>query len=194
MKKKLILLFLPFLCALADQEYRNWTNNEGKSIEARFIKFTKDKFEIRRKDGRSFTMTSDMLSEEDQKFLEELRKRADSRGYIWDASSASYELKRQKWFDSEKDDRSVNFYEFKSEKIDINEDQKSDGNRVRIFQKLNKYKYKPKAWEVDDYGYLYLRSANSNTTYEGKYKYDFEKESFIKIDGYGPAFFISAEK
>ena len=84
-------------------------------------------------------MTSDMLSEEDQKLLEELRKRADSRGYLWDASSASYELKRQKWFDSEKDDRSVNFYEFESEKIDINDDQENDGEKVRIFSRLNKY-------------------------------------------------------
>jgi hypothetical protein len=29
--------------------------------------------------------------------------------------------------------------------------------------------------------------------YEGKYKYDFEKRSFVKLEGYGPFFFISAE-
>ena len=68
MGKKLILLFLPFLCALADQEYRNWTNKQGKSIEARFIKFTKEKFEIRRKDGRTFTMTSDMYRKKIKNF------------------------------------------------------------------------------------------------------------------------------
>ena len=62
MGKKLILLVLPILFASGEQEYRNWTNMEGKSIEAKFIKFTKEKFEIRRKDGRTFTMTSDMLT------------------------------------------------------------------------------------------------------------------------------------
>ena len=63
----MILLFLPFLFASGEQEYRNWTNKEGKSIDAKFIKFTKDEFEIRRKNDITFTMTSDMLQEEDQK-------------------------------------------------------------------------------------------------------------------------------
>ena len=194
MKKTLILLFLPFLCALADQGYRNWKNNEGKSIEARFIKFTKDKFEIRRKDGRTFTMTSDMLSEEDQKLLEELRKRADSRGYLWDASSASYELKRQKWFDSEKDRPILYYHEFDNEKVDLNKDGEKDGMKVIKRPNGGVYGIKILAWEVSQDGHLLFKRESSGKIYEGKYKYDFEKESFIKIDGYGPAFFISAEK
>jgi hypothetical protein len=194
MGKKLILLVLPFLFASGEQEYRNWTNKEGKSIEAKFIKFTKHKFEIRRKDGRTFTMTSDMLSEEDQKLLEELRERADSRGYLWDASSASYELKRQKWFDSEKDRPILYYHEFDNEKIDLNKDGEKDGMKVIKRPNGGVYGIKILAWEVSQDGHLLFRSESRGKIYEGKYKYDFEKESFIKIDGYGPAFFISAEK
>tara|TARA_B100001057_G_C22478114_1_gene805357 strand:+ start:222 stop:347 length:126 start_codon:yes stop_codon:yes gene_type:complete len=41
---------------------------------------------------------------------------------------------------------------------------------------------------------LFFRSERLGKIYDGKYKYDFEKERFIKTDGYGPAFFIFAEK
>jgi hypothetical protein len=59
-KKKLItVLFLSLLSAfsvLADQDFRNWTNKDGNSIEAKFIKFKDAKIEIRRKDGFTFTL------------------------------------------------------------------------------------------------------------------------------------------
>ena len=131
-----------------------------------------------------------MLSDESKIGIEERAGAVDSMGYIWDASSASYELKRQKWFDSEKDAPLVYYHEFDNEKIDLNKDgQKSDGRRVRIKGLMESININPKFHGKLMTRWVFViqnRVFGSNTTYEGKYKYDFEKESFIKIDGYGP--------
>jgi hypothetical protein len=195
-KKLITVLFLSLLSAfsvLADKDFRNWTNKDGNSIEAKFIKFKDEKIEIRRKDGFTFTLEPKTLSEVDQNYLEQLIKHRDASGRVWHRGNYEHALVRQKWFDTERDDRGANFYEFKKDKIDINEDKIADGFRVRIFSRLNKTKFKDKAWEIDDEGIVTLKSANSHTMYEGKYKYDFEKRSFVKLEGYGPPFFISAD-
>ena len=189
----LLSLFLFFIQTEAIEDFRKWTNNDGSSIEAKFIKFKGDKIEIRRKDGFTFTLEPKTLSEVDQNYLEQLIKHRDASGRVWHRGNYEHALVRQKWFDTERDDRGANFYEFKKDKIDINEDKIADGFRVRIFSRLNKTKFKDKAWEIDDEGIVTLKSANSHTMYEGKYKYDFEKRSFVKLEGYGPFFFISAE-
>ena len=189
----LLSLFLFFIQTEAIEDFRKWTNNDGSSIEAKFIKFKGDKIEIRRKDGFTFTLEPKTLSEVDQNYLEQLIKHRDASGRVWHRGNYEHALVRQKWFDTERDDRGANFYEFKKDKIDINEDKIADGFRVRIFSRLNKTKFKDKAWEIDDEGIVTLKSANSHTMYEGKYKYDFEKRSFVKLEGHGPFFFISAE-
>jgi hypothetical protein len=189
----LLSLFLSLIQTEAIEEFRKWTNNDGNSIEAKFVKFKGDKIEIRRKDGFTFTLEPKTLSEVDQNYLEQLIKHRDASGRVWHRGNYEHALVRQKWFDTERDDRGANFYEFKKDKIDINEDKIADGFRVRIFSRLNKTKFKDKAWEIDDEGIVTLKSANSHTMYEGKYKYDFEKRSFVKLEGYGPFFFISAE-
>lgn len=196
-KKKLITVFFLILLSafsvLADQEFRNWTNKDGNSIEAKFIKFKDAKIEIRRKDGFTFTLDPSTLSQEDQDYLKELEKHRDQTGRVWHKGNYQQVLVRQKWFDSDKDDRGANFYEFKRDKIDINEDKSDDGYRVRIFSKTSKREFKAKAWEIDDEGIVTLKSANSHTMYLGKYKYDFDKKSFQNIEGFGPRFFIPAE-
>ena len=42
MVKKLCLFIFPILSIFGDQDYRKWKNQEGKIIEAKFIKFNKD--------------------------------------------------------------------------------------------------------------------------------------------------------
>ena len=189
----LLSLFLSFIQSEAIEEFRKWTNNDGNSIEAKFVKFKDDNIEIRRRDGFTFTLEPKTLSEADQNYLTKLLKRKDTSGRVWHRGNYEHALVRQKWFDTERNDRGVNFYEFKRDRIDINEDKIADGFRVRIFSRLNKTKFKDKAWEIDDEGIVTLKSANSHTMYEGKYKYDFEKRSFVKLEGYGPPFFISAD-
>jgi hypothetical protein len=194
MVKKLCLFIFPILSIFGDQDYREWTNNDGNSIEAKFVKFKDDKIEIRRRDGYTFTFDPKTLSESDMKYLAELIKHRDASGRVWHRGNYEHALVRQKWFDKKRDDRTVNFYEFKRDKIDINEDEIADGFRVRIFSKTSKYKFKDKAWEIDNKGIVTLKSANSHTMYESKYKYDFDSKSFVRIEGYGPSFFISAER
>ena len=196
--KRLLTIFcvtsiLFFSDIKAVEEFRSWTNKDGNSIEAKFIKFKEEQIEIRRRDGFTFTLDPSTLSQDDQDYLAELEKHKDSAGRVWHKGSYQQELVRQKWFDSYKDDRTVNFYDFEQGKIDINGDKVEDGFRVRIFSKTSKTEFDDKAWEIDDNGTVTLKSANSHTMYKGKYKYNFEEKSFKKIEGYGPNFFISAE-
>jgi hypothetical protein len=64
MVKKLCLFIFPILSIFGDQDYRKWKNQEGKIIEAKFIKFNKDKVEIKRKDGFTFTILPMAFSQE----------------------------------------------------------------------------------------------------------------------------------
>lgn len=52
------------------------------------------------------------------------------------------------------------------------------------------------AWDVTKDGKLLFRDLyyNGKEIREGTYKYDFDTESFVRIQGHGPNFFISAEK
>ena len=188
-----VLFGFSFSTAMALEDFRNWTNKDGNSIEAKFIKFKGDKIEIRRKDGFTFTLDPLNLSKVDHDYLKQLEKHKDSAGRVWNKGSYQQKLVSQKWYDSHKEDRTANFYEFKKDKIDINEDKINDGFRVRLFSKTSKREFKAKAWEIDEEGIVTLKSANSHTMYLGKYKYNFEEKSFKKIEGYGPNFFISAE-
>ena len=198
MKKKLItVLFLSLLSAfsvLADQEFRNWTNKDGNSIEAKFIKFKDAKIEIRRKDGFTFTLDPSTLSQEDQDYLTELKKRTDSRGMLWTKASATYELTRQKWFDTPKDRAILYYHTFKKEKVDLDKDGVSDG--YMVLRRANGGVYrdsKIKAWDVTEDGHLLYRQISFSRIIEAKLRYDFETKSFQRISGSGPGMFIPAE-
>ena len=69
-----LLLFQPFLIH-GNEDYRLWTNKEGLEIKAKFERFLKDKVEITRDDGLSFTLLTNLLSEDDQNYLDELKSR-----------------------------------------------------------------------------------------------------------------------
>lgn len=73
MFKKMCLFFFPILSIFSEHDYRKWKNQEGKIIEAKFVKFNKDKVEIKRKDGFTFTISPNAFSQEDQEYLNELR-------------------------------------------------------------------------------------------------------------------------
>ena len=196
MVKKLCLFIFPILSIFGDQDYRKWKNQEGKIIEAKFIKFNKDKVEIKRKDGFTFTILPMAFSQEDQQYLTDLKKRTDSRGYLWDSTSAKFELVTQKWFDSPKDRSILYYHEFKRDRVDINKDGTMDGRKV--LKKANGGVFtdtKILAWDVTEDGKLLFRNVSyGKKIQEGVYKYDFDSKSFVKIEGYGPSFFISAER
>ena len=112
-----VLLAFSFSPAMALEDFRNWTNKDGNSIEAKFIKFKGDKIEIRRKDGFTFTLDPLNLSKVDHDYLKQLEKHKDSAGRVWNKGSYQQKLVSQKWYDSHKEDRTANFYEFKKDKI-----------------------------------------------------------------------------
>jgi dipeptidyl aminopeptidase/acylaminoacyl peptidase len=64
------LLLLTFLSALlpgkaADQPYRTWTSKDGRSLEARYIKYSETSVTVRTREGRQLELPYEKLSEED---------------------------------------------------------------------------------------------------------------------------------
>jgi hypothetical protein len=195
MVKKMFLFIFPILSIFSEQDYRKWKNQEGKIIEAKFVKFNKEKVEIKRKDGFTFTISPTAFSQEDQEYLTELKKRTDSRGYLWNSTSAKFELVSQKWFDSPKDRAILHYHEFKRDRVDIDKDGQVDG--LKVLKKANGGVFtdtKILAWDVTEDGKLLFRYPSLGKIQEGIYKYDFDSKSFVRIEGYGPSFFISAER
>ena len=194
MRYKMILKICAFfICAsffvsiTEAEDYRNWTSKDGRVIEAKFIKFVKDKVEIQRKDGRSFKIDKTAFSEKDIEYLDDLYKRSDSRGYLWDASSTKFEITSEEWTDSPANSRPSYFYNFKRERVDLDGDGKVDGQAV--YKKWSSGKdFKSYAWDVLSDGHLILK-IKSNKIYSGKYKYDTESKIFKKVEGYGPSLF-----
>lgn len=185
------LYIFPILSILGDQDYRKWKNQEGKIMEARFVKFNKEKVEIKRKDGFTFTILPTAFSQEDQEYLTELKKRTDSRGYLWDSTSAKFELVSKKWLDSPEGSSTRVYYQFKQEKVDLDNDGKYDGMRVAIKKNYQKHHSRPKAWTVTNEGILVLRE-NILGIREGTYKFNFDTKRFVKLKGSGPLFLRSA--
>ena len=181
----------------AVEEFRSWTNKDGNSIEAKFIKFKEEQIEIRRRDGFTFTLDPSTLSQDDQDYLAELEKHKDSAGRVWNKGSYLQELVRQKWFDSLKGKPIMYYHEFnRSEKVDLDKDGKEDGFKVLKWANAgyDANNKRANAWEMDDEGILTYKYFSIGKIRESKYKYDFGKKSFIRLDGYyGPSFFIPAE-
>jgi hypothetical protein len=68
----LFSLFTPALLGQAanDDDYRTFTDAEGRTIEARVIAYDGTRVTIERKDGQRFTVTSAIFDEKDQAYLE----------------------------------------------------------------------------------------------------------------------------
>ena len=173
--------------------FRFWTNKSGSQIEAKFIKFNEKKIVIRRKDGFTFTLNPSTLSQSDLDYLKGLEKHRDQTGRLWHKGNYQQELIRQKWFDRTPDSPLCKFFDFQTEKIDLDGDGRMDGYKVRIFYRVNKHFLRPNAWEMDEEGIVTMKSFTETRNHQGKYKYSFTHKSFRKIQGYGPTQFIRAE-
>ena len=98
MKAIIPCLILTLVSSLASEiePSRTWRNNAGQMIEGTFLRFVKEKAQIKRTDGRTFTLDAKQFSNEGQAYLEEVRKRADGTGELWSKSRAIYHLTREK--------------------------------------------------------------------------------------------------
>ena len=161
---------------------RSWTNLKGVKMEASLVRFKKDKIEIKRGDGRTFTLAPNIFSEEDQKYLTEARERTDSRGEFWSKERAVYHLTRQKWATGAVGSPIARYQNFKREKIDLDGDGKIDGYKLWV-QTTNHIQGEARAWEVTENGNLIVRFKSANPIYATGY--------FIRIKGgcYGENFY-----
>ena len=194
---RLILFFTVSSTILwSDEPSRTWTNLDGVKMEATLIRFKKDKIEIKRGDGRTFTLVPTMFSEEDQKYITEARTRTDSSGEFWSKEKAIYHLTRQKWATKEVGSIISRYQNFKREKIDLDGDGKLDGYKLWI-QSKGVSSGRARAWEVTDEGNLIVRYKSSSSILEGEYYYDFKSGYFIKVKknfNYGENFYRPAEE
>ena len=175
---------------------RTWTNLNGVKMEATLIRFKKDKIEIKRGDGKTFTLAPTMFSEEDQKYITEARERTDTSGEFWSKERAIYHLTRQKWATKEVGSTRSRYQNFKREKIDLDGDGKLDGYKLWIQSTSTSYG-RARAWEVTDEGNLIVRYKSSSSILEGEYYYDFKSGYFIKVKknfNYGENFYRPAEE
>lgn len=66
----LAIVFLYFFeISLAEEKFRVWTNVEGKSLEAKFLKRDGEKIDILDTSGRKFTIPISRFSKEDKKYV-----------------------------------------------------------------------------------------------------------------------------
>ena len=192
---RLILFFTVSSTILwSDEPSRTWTNLKGVKMEASLVRFKKDKIEIKRGDGRTFTLAPTMFSEEDQKYLTDARTRTDSSGEFWSKERAVYHLTKSKWMDEVVGSRTFNLFQFKREKIDLNKDGSLDG--YLVWKRVNRGSLRksgfPMAWEVSPVGNLIIRTFDGNgVLYEGELQYDFENKSFKRVKGYGGINFLT---
>ena len=66
------MLHACFGFAYGEEDIRTWTDKGGRTLEAKFIEHIGDKIKIQRKDGRTFTLSPGLFSEQDRKYLESL--------------------------------------------------------------------------------------------------------------------------
>ena len=195
MKFTLILLLFGFMWLKGVEPVRSWTNLKGVKMEASLVRFKKDKIEIKRGDGRTFTLAPNIFSEEDQKYLTDARERTDSRGEFWSKERAVYHLTRQKWATGAVGSPIARYQNFKREKIDLDGDGKLDGYKLWI-QSTNTSYGRARAWEVTEKGNLKVKNYLGKF-YEGEYYYDFKSGYFIKVKksyNYGEIFYRPAEE
>jgi thioredoxin-related protein len=58
----------------ADYPYRTWTNNKGKKITGKLIRFDEDRAVIMNRKGRKSTVSRKILSDEDNAYLDEINQ------------------------------------------------------------------------------------------------------------------------
>lgn len=73
--KALLLMFFLMSVLQADESVRTWTSRDGRTIEGRFVKGSKDSVTVQRKDGRQLEVELKLLSESDVKYVRDLQAR-----------------------------------------------------------------------------------------------------------------------
>ena len=158
------LIVLPFVLSILSvrgaEPVRSWTDLKGRTMKASLVKFSGEKIVVKREDGRTFTLSPDIFSEEDRKYLEEAKQNFDSTGQPWDRNRFRFLLVKQKWnADSISGNR---FFDFEYEKIDIDGDGKPDGSKVWVRKSGGIFKEnRPMAWEIDDNGKLIIKRMDT---------------------------------
>ena|GEM_PF-1121292 len=67
-------IFLWSMILLAEEPVRIWTDLQGRTIEASFIKFSGNKIVIKMKSGREYEVAPSLFTSGDQKYLSDLKK------------------------------------------------------------------------------------------------------------------------
>ena len=178
---KLILFFLPILmcCTIALGEnnaepYRTFTSKDGKVMEARFIRFEKDKINLLLKDGRRFTVGSEIFSPADQAYIDELRIRLNpATGRPWVANDFKILLtKRKYWTDELKPGASKHLVNFSNDLFRPDKNALPKGKRTthELSYLYNRSGMIKGHWKVDSEGNV--------STSLGNWKYD-KKSGFL---------------
>ena len=77
-------------------------------------------------------------------------------------------------------------------RVDLDMDGTYDGKAVHM-KWVTQKNFKSMAWDVANDGTLiFKRKLSTSTIHLGKYKYDIENKTFLKIEGYGPKLFGAA--
>ena len=194
--KRLSLLTIFSLCLpitlLSEESLRTWTNLKGKKIEARFVRLTKAGVEIKRVDGRTFTVLPADFSKVDQDYISEVSKRLGADGRLWGKESAIFALTKRKWLDHTEEHIASKrvYWTFSREKVDLNKDGTNDGWIVRA--RANSPGANPRvfAWDVTDKGELIIRYPWAKDYRELLFQYDSDSGIFLLKKGSGLAKYL----
>jgi hypothetical protein len=191
----LFLLSFGFVLS-AEEAIRTWTDLKGRTMEARFIRFTGDKMVIKRADGRSFTVMPDLFSEVDRKYVEEMRGKVGADGKPWDKSSAIQALVSGKWLDHTEEQIPYrrNYWEFKRSRVDLNDDGKFDGYEVSVRANAKGAQRKVHAWDVNDDGDLTIHWLAGYMLREVFFEYDHKSSKFVMKKGGALAKYLKSAK
>lgn len=86
--KKTVFTLLLLVAAGTIATARTFTNKQGRKLEGDLITATADEVNIKRKDGRFFTLKIDILSDADQAYIKEFKSTKQSEQAVEDAKKA----------------------------------------------------------------------------------------------------------
>jgi hypothetical protein len=139
-KKSYFYLFV-FLCLalnLSSQEaFRVWTDVKGRTVNARFYKFSGSNIIIERQlDKRKLPFPVSQLSPSDQNYLRTLKTKlqTSSGGGALDRSSFRSMLVKEKWTNKISVGLQRIFFDFELDKVDADRDGSPEGQKVLVEQ------------------------------------------------------------
>ena len=169
--------FLFVVISSAREPYRFFTDENNRTMEARFQSFRGDFVEIVRKDGRSFRVSPRVFSDEDQEYFSKLKLRINPRtNRLWTANDFKSLILKTKWTCNLKPGAYKHILDF--EKVDLDKDDVLDGMKMTHHTShVNKYKEaRYGTWKVNEDGLL--------ETSRGTWRYDKESGFLVGNSGY----------